>query len=250
MRKPQEDWPEPLHDFSQIDKSEGFKKQHIFSFKTDVTLNVSLTTPRFHPVNKARKVGNEEVWPTLNELLGIGQTERIDFEDYYSSYPQLIKRTSWIFFVIRKWKHLSKSEPDPNPSILPGKIDRMRSLHYWTSLVQSRVYQDEIMNLRNEAPLSLKSKLLQLDPFLDEEGILRVGGCLGLSNLTFGQKHPIILPKNHPFVHSLILHFHQENPSYWCRSTSLLPSRKILDCKITTIDSKDFTHLREVSESN
>ena len=57
----------------------------------------------------------------------------------------------------------------------------------------------------------LKSKLLQLDPFLDEEGILRVGGRLGFSNLTFGQKHPIILPKSHPFVHSLILQFHQEN---------------------------------------
>ena len=211
LSKPQEEWPQPQYDFSQIDKSEGFKKQHIFSFQTDVIQNVSLTTPRFHLVNKARKVGNEEVWPTLDELLGIGQTERIDFEDYYSSYSQLIKRTSWIFFVIRKWKHLSKTEPDPNPSILPGEIDRTRSLHYWTRLVQSRVYQEEIMNLRNGAPLSLKSKLLQLDPFLDEEGILRVGGRLGFSNLTFGQKHPIILPKSHPFVHRLILHFHQEN---------------------------------------
>ena len=30
-------------------------------------------------------------------------------------------------------------------------------------------------------------------------------------NLTYGQKHPIILPKDHPFVKMLIMHFHAEN---------------------------------------
>ena len=90
LAKAQEDWPKPLQDFSQTDKSEGFKKQHIFSF----FINVSLTTPRIHPVNKARKIGKEEVWPTINELLGIGQTERLPFEEYYSSYSQILKRTS------------------------------------------------------------------------------------------------------------------------------------------------------------
>ena len=98
-----------------------------------------------------------------------------------------------------------------NPSILPSEMDRMRSLHYWTRLVQSHAYHEEITNLRNGAPISLKSKVLQPDPFLDEEGIMRVRGRLGFSNLTFGQKHPIIPPKNHPFVRMLILHFHKEN---------------------------------------
>ena len=195
----------------QIDKSKGLKKQHIFSFHVDVHKTISLTKPRFHPVNKARKVGQEEVWPTLNDLLGIGQTDRLPFEEYYSSYSQLLKRTSWIFFIIRKWKNSSKREPDTSSSIQPGKIDRTKSLLYWTRLVQMQSYREEILNLRNRGPISLKSKLLQLDPFLDEEGTLRVGGHLGFSNLTYGQKHPIILPKEHPFVLMMIMHFHVEN---------------------------------------
>ena len=77
--------------------------------------------------------------------------------------------------------------------------------------MQAQSYQEEILNLKNKTSIPLKSKLLQLDPFLDEEGILRVGGRLGFWNLTYGQKHPIILPKDHPFVRMLIMHFHAEN---------------------------------------
>ena len=169
LAKAQEDWPKPLHDFSQIDKSEGYKKQHIFSFFT----NVSLTTPRLHPVNKARKIGKEEVWPTINKLLGVGQTDRLAFEEYYSSYSQLLKRTSWIFFAIRKWKNFNRStgEYETTSLILPGEIDRTKSLSYWTRLVQGHAYQEKILHLQNKTPVSLKSKILQLDPFLDDSGM-------------------------------------------------------------------------------
>ena len=209
LAKSQEDWPKPLYDFSQIDKSGGFKKQHIFSFFT----NVSLTTPHSHPVNKACKIGKDEFWPTIYELLGIGQTERLPFEEYYSSYSQLLKLTSWIFLTIRKWKNYncSTEEPETSSLILPGEIDRTRPLKYWTRLVQGLAYQDVILHLKNKNPVFLKSKIIQLDPFLDEEGILRVGGRLGFSNLTYCQKHPIILPKEHPFVRMMIMHFHVEN---------------------------------------
>ena len=40
--------------------------------------------------------------------------------------------------------------------------------------------------------------LLQLQPFKDEEGIIRVGGRLKKSSLQVELKHPIILPKGHP----------------------------------------------------
>ncbi|XP_066911620.1 uncharacterized protein [Clytia hemisphaerica] len=40
--------------------------------------------------------------------------------------------------------------------------------------------------------------LLQLQPFKDDEGIIRVGGRLKKSSLQIELKHPIILPKAHP----------------------------------------------------
>ena len=40
-----------------------------------------------------------------------------------------------------------------------------------------------------------KGRLASLDPFIDEDGVLRVGGRLAKSHSDFSIKHPIILPK-------------------------------------------------------
>ena len=42
-------------------------------------------------------------------------------------------------------------------------------------------------------------KLQRLNPFLDNEAILRVGGRLNNSQMLFHQRHPIILPKSSVF---------------------------------------------------
>ena len=42
-----------------------------------------------------------------------------------------------------------------------------------------------------------KSSLCRLDPYVDDDGILRVGGRLRQSNLSFKEKHPVLLPKKH-----------------------------------------------------
>ncbi|XP_026464229.1 uncharacterized protein LOC113366789 [Ctenocephalides felis] len=51
---------------------------------------------------------------------------------------------------------------------------------------------------------NLYSKLKPLNPFIDGEGLLRVGGRLEYANISYEQKHPIILPKSH-YVTELFL---------------------------------------------
>ena len=53
------------------------------------------------------------------------------------------------------------------------------------------------------------SRLCKLDPFVDDIGILRVGGRLQESSLDFGVKHPIILPKKGHVTELLVRHFHE-----------------------------------------
>ena len=54
---PENEWLVLKVDFSKIDKAEGMKKKHIFTFHT----LASLTTPLQHPVNKPRTVGNSKI---------------------------------------------------------------------------------------------------------------------------------------------------------------------------------------------
>ena len=132
LTKPMENWPKGEIDFSTVDKTEGFRKTLIFSFMIS-----TLTTPLSHPVNKPKKIGERKVWPTIKELLGIGKTERIPFENYYSSYKNLLRRTSWIFFFVQKWRSLiNHAETETCQLILPIQIDKQNALEYWIKLKQ------------------------------------------------------------------------------------------------------------------
>ena len=60
--------------------------------------------------------------------------------------------------------------------------------------------------VRNEK-LKQISSLFRLDPFLDQKGILRVGGRLKKAALAFEVKHPIIVPKKSHIIELLIRYY-------------------------------------------
>lgn len=76
--------------------------------------------------------------------------------------------------------------------------------------VQSIYLEDEIARIRGKGHTK-KLKFTKLDPFLDEKGILRVGGRLTNSPLNFDQKHPVLLPKCHIITDLIIRSYHVKN---------------------------------------
>lgn len=73
-------------------------------------------------------------------------------------------------------------------------------------LIQDSSFKDEIKALKSGTQCSLR--LARLSPYIDDNGIIRVGGRLKHSNLTQDAKHPIVLPKSHNTVKLLIMHYH------------------------------------------
>jgi hypothetical protein len=53
--------------------------------------------------------------------------------------------------------------------------------------------------------------LRKLNPFLDADHIVRVGGRLAYSKLSFNNKHPILLPRSHRLTELIIETTHKEN---------------------------------------
>ena len=63
-------------------------------------------------------------------------------------------------------------------------------------LVQAESFSSEIKQLKSRTRLvPERTSVNQLDPFLDNKGILWVGGRLRKSKLTEEENHPVILPK-------------------------------------------------------
>ncbi|KAL0850467.1 hypothetical protein ABMA28_012265 [Loxostege sticticalis] len=59
---------------------------------------------------------------------------------------------------------------------------------------QGNLYQLEIKCLSDQTPI--KGSLKPLSPFLDGDGIIRVGGRLNNAPISYAKQHPIILPKD------------------------------------------------------
>ena len=63
--------------------------------------------------------------------------------------------------------------------------------------VQGDQFTDELNCLKIEISFNSRGKLIPLNPFLDNQGIMRVGGRLIRAELPENKKHPILLPSNH-----------------------------------------------------
>ena len=64
-------------------------------------------------------------------------------------------------------------------------------------VVQRKHFKEELKALQSKGAVMKKSSISLLEPFLDEEGILRVGGRLRNTPLSVKARHPVIVPKNH-----------------------------------------------------
>lgn len=76
-------------------------------------------------------------------------------------------------------------------------------------VVQAVHFSKDIQNLENNVPCS--PALLKLKPFLDERGIIRVGGRLSNSDEPYNYKHPCVLPRHDHVVDLLVDFYHKKH---------------------------------------
>lgn len=69
-------------------------------------------------------------------------------------------------------------------------------------------FSDEIAKLQAEKPCTRTFQ--RLKPFL-HDGVIKVGGRLSNSDLSFDQKHPIVLPRKHHILNLLVDYHHKVN---------------------------------------
>lgn len=75
--------------------------------------------------------------------------------------------------------------------------------------VQKATFSEELDLLSKGGNINKKSPLAKLNPLIDEDGLLRVGGRLKLADLSSQEKNPIILPGKHHVSTLLIRHYHE-----------------------------------------
>ena len=121
----------------------------------------------------------------------------------YSTWNKLIRVTALVFRFLGPLRRRLESKRTQSQF-----DDLSRAKIYWCKVAQASEFSREIKNLQDEDPLHRRSKLLSLAPYLDDSGLIRVGGRFENSRLTTSQRHPIQLPPNHPFTRLIFKHYH------------------------------------------
>lgn len=110
-----------------------------------------------------------------------------DFFERFSNWDKLLKCAATCLRFANNCRHEQKAnEPISLPEL---RLATTRIIQN----TQHRYFSDELEDLNRGRCVSTASKIANLCPFLDENGIMRVGGRLRNSALPYSQMHPIIL---------------------------------------------------------
>ena len=137
--------------------------------------------------------------------------------NHRNSFKMLQKIIGYILRFCQNSK-IPKTKRPASKALTPDELDD--ALVVIIRTIQMSDFTAEIQQLQKHNQIHKKSSILSLTPFLDENGIPRVGGRLEHGALSFDAKHPMILPYNDPLVKLLFTMLHEENKH--CGATALL----------------------------
>ncbi|XP_058509227.1 uncharacterized protein LOC131475275 [Solea solea] len=146
------------------------------------------------------QIGDPEVKRT--QTLHTWTSEQVSLSDRLSRFSTWSRATQAIARLIRR----ARGDKSTDHSTVQEREDA------WCIIIkdlQTQVYPEETKLLSKTTQVSSQSKLHQLDAFLDQDGLLKVGGRLKNASLPSSVKHPVIIPKDHPITKMIIAHCHE-----------------------------------------
>ena len=147
--------------------------------------------------------------PEQKQISVVFMNENNEISSLLEKFSSFQKLKRVVAYICRFIENSKKNKQCKNSEHL--KVNELRNAEILIiKLIQKQEFSDEINWLRVKNNVSKKSKILSLNPFLDENGIIRVGGRLEYSKMSFDKKHQIILPK-HSVTKLIIKAYHTEN---------------------------------------
>ncbi|XP_069363429.1 uncharacterized protein [Maniola hyperantus] len=210
--------------------------QHTLWFQGPTWLSMDES---FWPVTKVISNTSEEkrnLPVALNTVSTITQSEDLDLFSRFSSLGKLVRVVALVFRFYHKCKK-NKDSFSNHVSVPEFKFALSRLI----KIVQTTTFSDDIIKIsKGHCP---SNTLKRLNPFLDDNKCLRVGGRLHKSLLAYNSKHQLILPKKHVFTdlliddaHNVLLHAGPQTvqyflyQNYWILSSRDAIRRRIHQC--------------------
>ncbi|XP_011862958.1 PREDICTED: uncharacterized protein LOC105559349, partial [Vollenhovia emeryi] len=97
-----------------------------------------------------------------------------DLATRFSSWPKLVRVTAYLYRFLRSCRSPTRrSAPLPPPSRALTSTEYALAKRFWIRYVQDEVFRVEMQALRAGRSIASKSSIASLNPFLDDDGVLR-----------------------------------------------------------------------------
>ncbi|XP_046556878.1 uncharacterized protein LOC124266109 [Haliotis rubra] len=178
---------------------------------------------------------NKETWPEQPPVLSVSTAQleikkaKVNFAKSknvdlctdqllknYSSWYRLKKAVAWILrlkkcLMDRVNEKQVNGKQKTKLSLEPLSVSEMKHAEMAIiKYVQRSAFPVEVEFLMNARPVKKSSPIHPLEPFLDQDGILCVGGRLQNAPIPDKSQHLMILPKGHPIVTIIIRNCHKQ----------------------------------------
>ena len=155
----------------------------------------------FTEVSSELSVGDPEVKVArVLNTVSIAQSALTDRLSNFSSWSSATKAVARILRWIKKDKS----------NHLATVTEKKKAECVIVKALQSETYKDEINTIRQGKTIPQNNELYTLDPFIGEDGVLKVGGRLGNAASSYALKHPMVIPKSHPITKMIIADCHEK----------------------------------------
>ena len=172
----------------------------------------------------------------------------VRFITRYSCWHRLKKGVAWLLRCKNSLRaKTGKTERPPSVSadpLVPSELQAAETAI--VGFVQRKHSKEELKALKSKGAVVKKSSIYLLEPFLDEEGILRVGGRSRNASLFEKARHPAIVPKNHHVSKLVVRRVHEFHSGhsgkeyilalirqkFWIVGTRPLMKRVLKECMV------------------
>jgi len=172
--------------------------------------------PKFAPIDLS---ADQDTKKTPLQVLTVVQSKEWDLLSKYSSWLKLQYVVAYLLRFIYNCKHTDKLS-----GLLSTQELNTAELRIFTLVQQSHFRADLDLIKKNH---NCSTGLQRLAPLIDSDGILRVGGRLGRSQIPSDSQHPVLLPKRHHVVDLIIDHTHRTHLHAGPQLTQALLVRRV-----------------------
>ncbi|XP_038056046.1 uncharacterized protein LOC119728039 [Patiria miniata] len=141
----------------------------------------------------------------------------------FSTWASLRRAVTTLIVAVKTFKSKREGISDDNrqadkPRRRASVAELQKADRVIFHAVQKEYFGEELASLITNSDLEQastnaikkKSPMYQLSPFIDNDGLIRVGGRLRRADLDLGGRHQVLLPKNSHVSKLIVKHFHQE----------------------------------------